>query len=112
MKNAPESMEGFAPGAVLAYSWGYDQTNVDFYEVLERRGKYTVILRQLEADKVEDSHLAMQGRTRPNVPHVYRGPAFAKRVTRGWNGGASVGMDHGIATPVDPAKPQRCSWYA
>lgn len=35
-------------GSILYTSWGYDQTNIDFYQVVERRGKTTIVLRQLK----------------------------------------------------------------
>ncbi len=37
----------FAPGAILYASWGYDQTNVDFYRIEKRAGDY-VTLQKLE----------------------------------------------------------------
>lgn len=33
MEDAPKKL-GLAPGDVLVSSWGYDQTNVDFYKVV------------------------------------------------------------------------------
>lgn len=39
------------PGTILHASWGYEQTNHDFYQVVERRGKATLILRQLRVAK-------------------------------------------------------------
>ncbi len=34
-------------GDLLSYSWGYDQTNVDFYEVLEVKGKRVVTIQEI-----------------------------------------------------------------
>lgn len=39
------------PGTILYASWGYEQTNYDFYQVVERRGKSTLVLRQLKVNK-------------------------------------------------------------
>lgn len=39
------------PGTILYASWGYEQTNHDFYQVIERRGKSTLVLRQLKVAK-------------------------------------------------------------
>lgn len=41
----------YKPGDILYTSWGYEQTNVDFYEVTAVRGKH-VELRQLAQAKV------------------------------------------------------------
>jgi len=37
-------------GAVFYSSWGYDQTNVNFYQVVALKGKKTVILQELNYD--------------------------------------------------------------
>jgi len=43
-KEIRENMQhGFEVGQVYYSSWGYDQTNVDFYEVLEVKGKSVLI---------------------------------------------------------------------
>jgi hypothetical protein len=36
-----------AVGDILYTSWGYEQTNIDFYEIVARRGKSTLSLRKL-----------------------------------------------------------------
>ena len=38
-------------GDILVASWGYDQTNIDFYQVVELRGKTMVMLRELKQDR-------------------------------------------------------------
>lgn len=38
-------------GTILYSAWGYDQTNVDFYEVVKATAK-TVTLRQVKAERV------------------------------------------------------------
>lgn len=42
------------PGTVFVNSWGYDQTQVDFYQVIERKG-LTVLLRPIAAISVSQS---------------------------------------------------------
>lgn len=37
-------------GDVFASSWGYEQTNVSFYQVLSVHGKKTVIVREISAN--------------------------------------------------------------
>ena len=34
-------------GDIVYSSWGYDQTNVDFYEVVGKQGKITYFLQQI-----------------------------------------------------------------
>lgn len=44
----------YKPGDILASSWGYDQTNVDFYEVIEVTER-TIVVRQVAQECVEGS---------------------------------------------------------
>jgi len=34
----------YIPGEIIYNSWGYDQTNIDFYKILERKGNYITIV--------------------------------------------------------------------
>jgi hypothetical protein len=38
-KGTPEQLEAVKIGDIFHFSWGYEQTNVDFYQVIERRGQ-------------------------------------------------------------------------
>lgn len=42
------------PGAIFCHSWGYDQTNVDYYQVVKRSGT-RVYLRPIAASSVAGS---------------------------------------------------------
>lgn len=42
-KDVPEEERIFVPGAILYTSWGYEQTNVDFYLITERTGCFVTI---------------------------------------------------------------------
>ena len=46
-------------GDVLRCQWGYDRTNVDYYQVTELVGKTMVEICRIEAEEVED--MQMQG---------------------------------------------------
>jgi hypothetical protein len=65
----------FAPGAILYSSWGYDQTNVDFYRVAMRKeagGHDWVRLEKIESvetsDDTEERPATMTGRVVPADP--------------------------------------------
>ena len=75
-KAARSGPHTLTPGAILRMSWGYDQTNVDFYEVTDVRGPHTVVLRELAQDQTETGF--MQGRCSPR-PGVYIGEPMVKR---------------------------------
>ena len=90
-------------GMVLANSWGYEQTNVDFYEVVGKRGQ-AVTLRKVESELIEQNGWA-SGRVKPR-PGRYAGEPFRKRI-----GAYGVSMSHGAASPADTEKGHYCSWY-
>jgi hypothetical protein len=47
-------------GDVLRSSWGYDQTNIDYYEVVELVGKCNVKVREIGAESVETGFMSGQ----------------------------------------------------
>ncbi len=47
-------VHGLKPGDIMVCSWGYDQTNIDFYQVTDVRGK-NVIIREIASKVVESS---------------------------------------------------------
>lgn len=94
-------------GTVLTYSWGHDQTNIEFYEVVGFKGKATVKLRKIEEEcSPEDGFMTA---TKTAKPGQYKGEAFEKRINPKY--GACLKMDYGIAQIWD-GKPERYSWYA
>lgn len=51
------SLDKFPVGTVLYSSWGYEQTNIDFYEVIRRVSSYRVELRELQQDRTNTSDM-------------------------------------------------------
>lgn len=78
-------------GDILRSSWGYDQTNIDYYQVVEVRGK-AVIIREIGQEVVEDGAAAFSGHCVP-VPGKFCGPEMRKMVGQG-----------------DHVKVSSCSW--
>lgn len=64
-------------GDVLRASWGYDQTNIDYYEVVALNGKTMVTVRPIEQEREHD--LWMQGSCTPKPGH-YIGDPMRRRV--------------------------------
>lgn len=52
------------PGAIFCNSWGYDQTNVDYYQVVKRTNA-TVWLRPIGQEMVEGSEQSLSEHVRP-----------------------------------------------
>lgn len=62
---------GLEPGAILVCSWGYDQTQADFYQVTDVKGK-NVVIRELAKKRVGDSSVTA-------IPNQFDGPPMTKR---------------------------------
>lgn len=74
IRNAPHSLK---VSDVLSSSWGYDQTNVDFYQVVELVGKRTVVLREVAKMAVDSGQRSMQGQCVP-MAGQFTGEPFRK----------------------------------
>jgi hypothetical protein len=74
---------GCEVGSIFVCSWGYEQTNVDWYQVVELRGKSTVVIRQIHsADASNGNEGWAQGKSIPAIDH-FKGDAMVKRIVRG-----------------------------
>lgn len=121
----PEMLGKVTVGMVFEYSWGYDQTNVDYFQVVARTG-CSVKVRPIAAERVPGTEGFMCDRVRPAVgafidkcrhcrlyqsaaqhnkdlgcfDHDYE-PAepILKRINF-WNGEPQLRFDHGIGSPV------------
>lgn len=77
-RNKPATLKA---GGVLYTCWGYDQTNTEFYKVLEVRGKRKVVLTQLALDDFEPDS-GMSAKIYPDVlKHV--GEPFERMAQHG-----------------------------
>lgn len=94
-------------GEILSYSWGYDQTNVSFYEVVavSATGK-TVTVRKIGQDSVAES-AGYMSEYRVPVPGNYIDEPMRKPV----RDGDRVPMKFGSASKWN-GEPEYCSWYA
>lgn len=64
--------DGVHVGDIYYSSWGYDQTNVDFYQVVALKGKHTAVIHQIANDYLGGCE--MQGMVRPRRD-VFEGEA-------------------------------------
>ncbi len=102
-RRAPHSL---AVGDVLYSSWGYDQTNIDFYEVTAVRGA-VVDLAELQQQRTEHG-LAMQG-TCVAIKGAHKGAIYKGKRPSGEN---AVRIDScSTARPWD-GRPLNWSSYA
>ncbi|MHB1701722.1 MAG: hypothetical protein ACYCSN_16645 [Acidobacteriaceae bacterium] len=68
-------------GDVLMASWGYEQTNIDFYQVTARTGKRSVTLREIASQSETDAW--EQGTCIPAVGHFVGEPFTTRSNSRG-----------------------------
>lgn len=107
----------FVVGDVLYSSWGYDQTNIDFYQVLKVTPSGVYIQRLLDETKSEPGEF-MAGKCTPKrdeslkntVAYLYdtRHPLIFKRV----NPHGYVKIKSYARAGKWDGQPKRCSWYA
>lgn len=97
---------GLAVGDVVYTCWGYEQTNVDFYQVVDVRTAKTVHVRQLRQNTTETGFMC--GHTVPLANEfkddkVFRCRAMAEQV---------LCLTAGRSARWWDGRPVSCSWYA
>lgn len=95
---------GLMVGSILFSSWGYEQSNVDWYQVIAVISDKTVVIQKIAAS-IEDTG-SMCGNSRP-VPGRFVGEPMRKRATS--NGIALTSFSTAFAWD---GQPKYCSWYA
>jgi hypothetical protein len=109
-RNKPHN---FSVGDIVTNSWGYDQTNVDWYKVVRTTSHY-VWLQPICAHVQENGF--MSG---PSVPHISTegddpknwGVVEKGKVEMHHASGNNVSMKFGSGSKWD-GKERYCSWYA
>lgn len=104
-------MENIGIGAIFVATWGYDQTNADFFQVVGI-GKKSIKVRHIESKTIETPG-EMSGHAIPLKDH-FDGPVKTKIVrwsdtfnTYDFNAGDSMG-----SAELWDGKPVAISWYA
>lgn len=105
-----ETAHGLDVGDIVYSSWGYEQTNVDFYEVVRVPSGRSAVIRQIERDTTSAPG-RMSGMTTPK-PGAF--VATAKESTRRADGRHCLkggNLTIGSLQKWD-GKPKAISWYA
>ncbi len=105
-KERAEFKHSLVVGDILDAVWGYDQTNANFYQVTEVRGK-VVILREVVAPLVAGEESFMSGRRMPKKDE-FKGEPMRRLVTRG----NSVRISSCQSASKWNGQPVSVSWYA
>lgn len=105
----------FQVGQVIYDSWGYEQTNIDFYQVIEVKNK-SVVLREIKGRMVpSEGYSSMAGLIAP-VENSFCGEPILKKVNA-WVSETStryyLSSEHGSMSVYDRGEEGvYCSWYA
>ena len=101
-----EAIANIAEGDMFVASWGWEQTNVDAYQVVAKKGA-SVVLREIALESIEGSEGFMSDRVRP-VKDAFIGEEFKKRIT-----GKYIKIDDVRgASLAEEGKEFYRSWYA
>lgn len=115
-KEAQKNMKhNFVEGMIIYNSWGYDQTNIDFYQVTQSKEK-SVILRKISSCYVSGSEGFMCANFKP-IKDCFIGQPMLKRVNLSvsYNGSIShyIAAKHGCFCEYDYSESGvYSSWYA
>lgn len=100
-------------GDVLHYSWGYEQTNCEFYQVIATTPG-TVTIREIAQENEPDSTLAhgmADMRVAVKDSFLTNSGPMVKRVQYSDSGPGYISMAHGCCSLWD-GRSRYCSWYA
>lgn len=106
MSSSTKAGHGIEVGAIFYSMWGYDQTNVDYYEVTRATPK-TVTLRKIGQRRVES--VTDLSETVEPMPGDYRGEPF-RRTVHAYMGGSLVIESFMIARPWDGQPKHASHW--
>jgi hypothetical protein len=113
-KVSPDQMDNVKLGDIFHWSWGYDQTNCDFFQVTKKIGKTMVELRSIGAKTVDSKGYSDMSCLLIAEKNNFLTGRFAKTFTKriSFNNGVPyVSMEFGWCDRWD-GKPEYCSWYA
>jgi len=111
-KAQAEFRHGYQVGDILHYAWGWEQTQCEFYQVVETRER-TITIQEIASKTVQRT--GDMSALRMPVKDEFIGEPVMKRVSAPYKrlepeSKGSVSMAHGSASEWD-GRPQHESWY-
>jgi hypothetical protein len=94
-------------GDIFVDSWGYEQTQVDFYQVVAKPSAKTIVVREIACETVEGSEGPMYRDVRA-VPNAFIGEEMKKRIDK--YGGFKT-SSFSCARPTTAEAKHYNSWY-
>ncbi len=102
-RSALKASDHWAVGDVLYNSWGYEQTNIDWYQVVELKEK-SIVIRAIKKNFAPTGH--MQGVSQPRRSDFAGEPMLKPLDEEG-----RVSMRHGCGTKWDGSKVWESSYH-
>ena len=106
MSDYTEEKKGYVEGAILFSSWGWEQTNIDWYIVLERKNDF-VIIQEIGSKRTYDRNFNDRGDCIPDAT-IRIGEPFRKKITKY----ASINLESYKYCALWDGKPKSWSSYA
>lgn len=95
-------------GSILVCSWGFEQTNVDFYQVTDATAQSVTLIQIKSA--LREGTAPMTGKSKP-VPNSFISTAFRRRVKPCHRGYCVKINNYSWAYPTTPDAEHYTSWY-
>lgn len=109
-KAAAAKGHGLEPGLILVSSWGYEQTNVDFYEVIEKIGATMVRIEKIGSQSATDGSAGQSSMSDRVVPDPEkRTGEFSKHKA---HPDGRIKIASYASAYLWDGLPRYCSWYA
>ena len=109
-KPTQEQLDAVKIGHIFVSSWGYEQTNVNYYEVISRSGQ-TVTVREISQKSTGTETGNGMADYRLPVAGSFRGEPFKKRLNF-WRGQAGIKVSSCQHASTWNGQEMYCSWYA
>ena len=106
MAKYAEEKKGYKEGAILFSSWGWEQTNIDWYIVLERNNDF-VIIQEIGSNRTYDGNFNDRGDCIPDAT-IRIGEPFRKKITKY----ASINLESYKYCALWDGQPKSWSSYA
>jgi hypothetical protein len=95
-------------GDVLVSTWGYEQTNSNYYKVTGVKGTFVTLIELDEVETAKPNCYGMFGTTMP-VLNSTKGTSFRKKFKDGYNGGYYVTISNYASAHLWNGKPTEVS---
>jgi hypothetical protein len=103
-------VHGVPIGTIYVNTWGYDQTNVNFYQVVATTAK-TVTIRAIQKRITQsDGYSSMSGHATP-IKDAFEKGVLAETMTKRVGHGDRLSMQYGACSKWE-GRPVYVSWYA